>query len=130
MPVEEDNSSDDGLPGRWIIHISLGQAITLPWMMEITRSVEVHEGRMVEAAPRAKEAEVREFAEAEGKVRFQLVVDGQPWSFEGMFAQGRVRGSIAIQNQLTLAWLERTKLKSMKNVNITVPALGQDEFER
>jgi hypothetical protein len=63
------------------------------------------------------------------QVHFELVRENESWPFDGVIVGGRVQGCIELRDRLTLAWLERTRLASMRSVQPAAPVAGWASFD-
>ncbi len=128
-PIPANEIHEEGLVGKWLVSIlMLGTEVSQPWLMEITESDGSFEVKITDSTVRAK-AQIRDLKKEVEKISFQLVVEDQSWPFEGTMVDGRVQGSLELRDRVMLAWLERTRMRTLRGAPVAVPALGVAEFE-
>jgi hypothetical protein len=129
-PVEEaDMAPLEGLLGRWTINIATGPTISRPWLIEFTGKVNEYQAEVTDSLVRLK-PKLLQLEATDERVGFQLMLDRQSLVFEGAVIDERIKGTIEASGQVTLAWLERTKQKTLRNEQAAIPALGAKEYEQ
>jgi hypothetical protein len=120
-----------GVAGKWILCLVLEAEVSQPWMLEVTGDEGSYSAKIVDsqAALARLKPDVRGFRKSEDRVQFELVRENEVWPFEGVVAGNQVRGAIELRDRVTLAWLERTRLASMRSVPASSPAAGWSSFE-
>jgi hypothetical protein len=126
---EADMVVPEGLLGRWSLNIATGPTISRPWLIEITGKVNEYQADVIDSLVRAK-PKLAQLEAADDRVSFQLTLDRQSLAFEGAVVGERVKGTIESSGQVTLAWLERSRQKTLRNEQATVPAPGAKEYEQ
>lgn len=117
-----------GLAGKWLVNIVLmWPEISQLWMVEITGDEGAYEAKVVESAVRSK-VDIRELKQVEDRVSFQLAIDDQNWPFDGVVVAGRMQGAVELHDQISLIWLERTKLRSLPSAQASISPAGMADF--
>jgi hypothetical protein len=124
-PPEPDPT---GLAGKWLMSIALlWPDISQLWIVEITTDADSFEAKEVDSAIRAK-VKFREMKQVEDRITFEMAIDDQIWRFDGLMVGGRVQGCIDLQDRVSLAWLERTRLRSLSGTQASVTTAGIADF--
>jgi hypothetical protein len=123
-----DPAPVNGLTGKWLLTLSLEGRVSQPWIIEITGAERSYAAKVVSSVE-TTEPEVRGFRQVEGQVHFELAHDNDSWPFDGVIVAGQIRGCFEVRDRLTLAWLERTRLTSMRSVKSGNPVAGWNSFE-
>jgi hypothetical protein len=123
--------AEKGLAGRWLLTLVLESEVSQPWMIEITGTESNYTAKVVDSLGSIAPArpEIRDFRQVGDHIQFGLAQETDSWPFDGAIDGDRVRGCIEVRDRLTLAWLERTRLGSMRSVQASSPVQGWASFE-
>jgi hypothetical protein len=116
------------LSGKWLLTLVLEGEISQPWMLEIKGDEGSYAAKVVDSLMRSK-TDIRGFRHAQDQVYFEVARDDESWPFDGVMVGDRVQGSIEFRDRLTLAWLERTSLRSMRSIQPSAPLSGSASYE-
>ncbi len=128
-----ETPGDDGMPlkglaGRWLLAIPRESAVSRPWLIEITETDGKFDVTVVDKALQIQ-SEIKSLQKEDDRVIFELSLGEKPCSFAGLLANGRVQGTLEIEGQLTIAWLERTRAKALSSSIVTSAAPGLTAFD-
>ena len=128
-PPSDDAAEGSGIVGRWLFVIP-GDVpmVTRPWLLEFSGTGEAYDGKVVDQAVKI-ETGISGLKKSDDRVTFNLLINEKPCPFDGTLVDGRIQGTLISRGEVTIAWLERTKLKNMNGAAVTGPAPGAAEFD-